>query len=91
VDSDQIIYETACKLFDETWNKSPIRLLGIRTARLVPVSEPVQLSLFDLAQPQASQKQHRLDEAIDKIRKKYGDRAIVRGSLLGKGEDFKKH
>jgi len=91
VDSDQIIYETACKLFDETWNESPIRLLGIRTARLIPVSEPVQLSLFDLTQPQASQKQHRLDEAIDKIRKKYGDRAIVRGSLLGKGEDFKKH
>lgn len=44
----QIIYQTACRLFDELWNGSPIRLLGIRSSRLVDVSEPAQLSLFDL-------------------------------------------
>ena len=91
VDSDQIIYETACKLFDETWNRSPVRLLGIRTAKLVQTSEPVQLTLFDLTQPERFEKQHKLNEAIDTIRKKYGEKAIVRGSLLSKNNEFQKH
>lgn len=43
-----VIYETACKLFDELWNKEPIRLLGIRSSKLTAPSEPTQLSLFDL-------------------------------------------
>lgn len=42
-----IIYDTACKLFDELWNKEPIRLLGIRSSKLTDPSEPTQLSLFD--------------------------------------------
>lgn len=45
-----IIYETACRLFDELWNKEPIRLLGIRSSKLTDLSAPVQLSLFDLPQ-----------------------------------------
>ena len=44
----QIIYQTSCRLFDELWNGSPIRLLGVRSSKLVDVSDPAQLSLFDL-------------------------------------------
>lgn len=95
VDSDKVIYETACALFDEVWNHAPVRLLGIRTSRLVPVSEPTQLSLFDLQQPEISEKQRRLDEAIDTIRRRFGTDAVVRGSLLGslngRENEFKKH
>lgn len=43
-----VIYETSCRLFDELWNKEPIRLLGIRSSKLTDPSQPVQLSLFDL-------------------------------------------
>ncbi|MCM1126114.1 MAG: DNA polymerase IV [Lachnospiraceae bacterium] len=43
-----IIYQTACRLFDELWNLEPIRLLGIRSSKLSDLSQPVQLSLFDL-------------------------------------------
>lgn len=46
--TSDIIYETACKLFDELWNKEPIRLLGIRSSKLTDPSAPTQLSLFDL-------------------------------------------
>ena len=91
VDGDQIIYETACRLFEETWDHNPVRLLGIRTARLCSVSEPVQLSLFDSRQSMISEKQHKLNEAIDVIRKRYGKDAIMRGSLLGKEGNFQKH
>ncbi|MBR4984045.1 MAG: DNA polymerase IV, partial [Lachnospiraceae bacterium] len=33
-DSTTLIYETACHLFKELWNGTPIRLLGIRTSKL---------------------------------------------------------
>ena len=91
VDNDWMIYETACRLFDEIWNQAPIRLLGIRTAKLCQTGEAVQLSLFDLEQPQRYDKQQKMDETIDTIRNRYGKDAVVRGSLLGRGEEFKKH
>ncbi|MBO4982239.1 MAG: DNA polymerase IV [Lachnospiraceae bacterium] len=84
------IYRCACALFDELWNGVPIRLLGVRTAKLVPEDEPVQLSLFDDAAP-VSEKQQKLDAALDQIRNRYGKDAIKRGSLLDSRDDYKKH
>lgn len=51
--STDIIYKTACQLFDELWDGTPIRLLGIRSSKLTDASEPVQMSLFDLPQTEA--------------------------------------
>lgn len=77
------IYKTACGLFDELWDGSPIRLLGIRTSKLVQDNEPIQLSLFDLQNTTpVSEKQQKLDAALDAIRKRYGSDAIKRGSLI---------
>lgn len=97
-DSSTIIYETARLLFDELWNGTPIRLLGIRTSKLSESSEPVQLNLFDypiLPSPKnltvtsdytsvllQKAKQEKLDKALDKIKNKYGADAVTRGSLL---------
>ncbi len=79
--STDIIYKHACALFDELWNGSPVRLLGIRTTKLVAEDEPIQLNLFDYQQP-VSEKQQKLDAALDKIRNRYGKDSIKRGSLL---------
>lgn len=79
--STDVIYKEASRLFDELWDGTPIRLLGVRTAKLVEEGEPVQLSLFDYASP-VSEKQKRLDAALDSIRKRYGNDAVKRGSLL---------
>lgn len=104
--STQLIYETACKLFDELWDDSPIRLLGIRTSKLSEESAPVQLSLFDMPNQVTSsqdseentpapirkptrQKLEALDKSLDRIRQKYGEDAVVRGSLLN--EKLSKH
>lgn len=88
------IYQTACILFDEIWDGTPVRLLGIRCSKLAAEGEPVQLSLFDLPAPIHSEtgaakvlspsprKKAQLDTALDSIRKRYGTDAIVRGSLL---------
>lgn len=89
------IYELCCKLFDELWNGAPIRLLGIRTSKLQDISEPVQMSLFDLEFPKEKEsgssakgpnreKLEKLDQAMDAIKKRYGNDAIVRGSILMK-------
>ena len=89
--ADKVIYETACELFHELWNGHPIRLLGIRTSKLVVEAEPEQISIFDLEsvsnqnmvkqEIRKNEKQEKLDKAVDQIRKKYGEGAIVRGSL----------
>lgn len=81
--STDVIYQTACQLFDELWNGKPIRLLGIRTSKLVPDTEPRQMNLFELQEttPQ-SEKHQKLDSAFDSLRDKYGKDIIKRGSLL---------
>ena len=91
------IYELSCQLFDELWNSSPIRLLGIRASKLQDVGEPVQMSLFDMdfskeaAIPQqrertgpTAEKLEKIDKAMDSIKKRFGDGAIIRGSVLMK-------
>lgn len=77
----QQIYRTACTLFHALWNGTPIRLLGIRAAKLLPDDTPIQLSIFDLEAPE-SEKQKRLNAALDSIRQRYGTDAVVRGSSL---------
>lgn len=84
--SDRIIYEAACELFHELWNGEPIRLLGIRTSKLVDINEPEQMSIFDFQEESLEtsvkdEKHQKLDKALDQIRKKYGEGAIVRGTL----------
>lgn len=75
------IYHAACELFDRLWNGTPIRLLGIRTSKLTAEGAPVQLSLFDLEFSEISEKQKKLDSALDSIKKRYGDSAISRGCI----------
>ena len=55
-----IIYETACKLLDEMWDGTPIRLLGIRSTKLTD-DDYEQLSLFDTAK---DKKLERLDSVL---------------------------
>ncbi len=90
--SADLIYQNACSLFDEIWNGTPVRLLGIRTSKLVSKDEPVQLSLFDYEnEKNGNEKREKLDAALFNIRKKYGENSVVRGSFLHAKEEFKKH
>lgn len=94
------IYRVACMLLDELWDGTPIRLLGVRSAKLLSMEEPMQLSLFDLSSASiagtgksasvshiSAQKEQRLEKALDSIRQKYGAGAVVRGSLLQPGTE----
>lgn len=76
--TDRAIYTTACALFRELWNGAPIRLLGIRTSKLEDDTAPEQMNLFDMP----DEKHKKLDKALDEIRKRFGDDAVTRGSLI---------
>lgn len=86
------IYRTACSLFDELWDETPIRLLGIRCSKLLSAEEPIQLSLFSMpnlnsqdissSRRISEEKEALLEKSLDSIRKKYGADSVVRGSLL---------
>ena len=93
------IYKTACCLFNELWDGTPVRLLGIRCSKLVAMDEPVQMNLsdydFSINKTDAEknrintsnivdEKNKKLDSALDSIRKRYGSSAVVRGSMLHK-------
>lgn len=82
-DQDNVIYDTACQLFLESWNGEPVRLLGIRTAKLVDASEPEQLSIFDIKLPEKPDEKHqKLNQAMEEIRKKFGDSAVMKASEM---------
>ena len=89
--SDQLIYESACQLFRELWNGEPIRLLGIRTSKLMDDEEPEQMDIFELQQwmnqdVSRKEKHKKLDVALDTIRRKFGEDAITRGTFLKEKE-----
>ena len=73
------IYEAACSLFDELWDGTPIRLLGLQTSRVSKNENNRQLTLFD---DMDYEKQEKLDEAVDSIRERFGLDAIQRASFL---------
>ena len=74
------IYFHVCKLFDELWDGSPIRLLGVQTSKATTESHR-QYSLFETRDVE---KLSKLDAAIDKIRDKYGEGSVKRASFVKK-------
>ncbi len=85
--SGDILHKTACRLFDELWDGSPIRLLGIQTSKVVPETAERQMNLFSSA---ADEKREKLDKAIDRIRDRYGSSAVRRASLVQTDEPARK-
>lgn len=77
------IYRAACRLFDELWDSTPIRLLGVQTGKVTREGENRQLSLFDDTD---YEKLEKLDRAMDSIRERFGPDAVRRASFLKPGE-----
>jgi DNA polymerase-4 len=74
-DCTRDIYMNACSLFDELWDKRPIRALGVHVSDL-EFSKVKQINFF---QDELSLKNEILDKAIDKIRSRYGETSVIRG------------
>ncbi len=70
------LFEMASTLFDEVHGSRKVRLLGIGVSGF---DEPLQKSLFE---DDAPVKNRSIDELRDKVREKYGRKALVRASDL---------
>ncbi len=74
------IYQTACRLFDELWDGTPIRLLGIQTSKISDEGDYRQMNLFE--DEAKHEKLQKLDQAMDQIRSRYGKNAVKRASFM---------
>ena len=72
----------AGKLFQELWSGEPVRLLGIRTSKLVEESAPEQLTLFDLKPPEEPDEKHKkLKAALEELNNRFGKDTVIKGTL----------
>ena len=72
------IYEAACKCFDELWDGTPLRHLGIHTSR-VSTDSCRQIQMFERID---YEKVHKMEAAVDGIRRRYGADSIKRACFL---------
>ena len=73
------LYRAACALFDELWDgATPLRQLGVQVTKLSR-GEARQCSFFD---PTDYERLGRLDAAVDAIRDKFGEDALLRATFL---------
>lgn len=80
----QEIYQKVCQLFDEKWDGTPIRLLGVSTTKVVKESSGRQMSLFDHTD---YTKLEKLDQALDDIRARFGAGAVQRAANVTRSKE----
>ena len=69
------IYEKSKSLFNQTWNKDPIRLIGLRVTDFTD-SNNFQLSIFD----KNIISDEKIDDIVDKINESFGKNIIKKGT-----------
>ncbi|MBO8162346.1 MAG: DNA polymerase IV [Brevibacillus sp.] len=75
------LFAAACRLFEQHWQHTPVRSIGVSLSQLV-ADDTYQLSLFE-----DKPRQRALAAAIDGIRARYGNAAVLRAvSLLDAGQ-----
>ena len=84
--SSEEIYQTAVDLLENYPLKMPVRLVGVGTGNLQPVSQPVQQALFPEEQQGQSTRWEKVDRAVDAVAEKYGKYTVSRGTLVKKTE-----
>jgi len=80
-DDENVIYRTACGLLDENWDGKPLRLVGVSVSDLVSAQGFHQHDLFS-----TDEHRRKMTEAVDALRDKFGDRALIRAGALDHGD-----
>ncbi len=80
IDTTKGIYDYSKHLFNEAWKGEPIRHLGVRVSDLSSADQ-VQLSMFE----KDSEKQKKVDRAVDQIRMRFGPGSLIRSNFLWSG------
>lgn len=77
-DVTSIVYETACALLQESWNGTPIRLIGLS---LTDINRDGYEQISFITDDK-KEKMKKLDHAMDSIRTKFGNESVKRASTL---------
>ena len=72
-DNKDEIYEVVKKLFKESWDETPVRLIGVRLDSLSN-SNDYQISLFENIEEKV--KDEKINKTIGELKKKFGDNII---------------
>ncbi len=87
INAGRRLYAVVRELFDKV-PEGPLRLLGVQVSNLSDVRTPVQSGLFrpqEAERPEAQETRLlRANQALDKLRKRYGRGSVVPASLLGR-------
>jgi len=77
------VHRAACALFEKHWPAgAPVRLLGVACQNLRRKEDtPLQLDLFEY---EKQPKRALLTDAVDRIRDKFGEEAILTAGMLGR-------
>lgn len=80
-ESAEDFYKAACELFARHWSSDkPVRLLGVTLHSLTPKDEAaIQLDLFDY---ERQPKKESLNKAMDLLRNKFGENAVLTAGML---------
>ena len=76
-DSTRAIVDAAMKLFMDNPLRSKVRLMGVAASNLESSAKNIQMELFETGLTKG--KERRVDEAVDKIRERFGSKVITRG------------
>ena len=80
-DITEEIYKNILNLFENFWDGTKIRNLGVRLSNFTDRCDR-QLSLFE----QYDEKDHNVQKIIDSVNDKYGKNAVVKAALLNKND-----
>ncbi|MFZ5644622.1 MAG: DNA polymerase IV [Bacillota bacterium] len=75
------VYKAAEDLLGSNWSGEPVRLIGVSCSRLAD-RDSLQGALFSDPVKDRSRELHRV---VDHLLDRYGEKSLVRGRLLGKG------
>ncbi len=87
-DLTQEIYRTALRVVGRTWDmRRPIRMLSLGVTGLSEPGAPVQMSFLEEESGARREKQARLENTVDAIRRRFGPDSISFGQLMNSGLD----
>jgi len=82
---DDIIFKTVVELLDKVRHKKGgVRLLGIKLSNFTSGNKRKQLKFLRDEEDKKDDKLEQLTQSLDKIREKFGSKAVTRASLISK-------
>lgn len=87
---DDVIFKTVVELLDKVRHKKGgVRLLGVKLSNLTLGNGIKQLKFLRDEEDKKDDKLEQLTQSLDKIREKFGSKAVTRASLLSKSKRVK--